>query len=1174
MLTGLGKISDLVKKAKMDGMSALAITDLGVLYGVVDLVKACGKQGIKPIIGVEVFIAPNGMAQKRPKVDEEVHNLVLLAETNEGYQNLLKIVSAGFLDGFYYRPRIDYDLLRKNSKGLIALSGSLRGEIPKAILKNFPPEKLDAALCQYLDIFGKDNFFIEIIRHPNIGEQELVNKKLIELAGRHGVEIVAAADSYYINTEDDQAHDILLCIKNNKKVFEHGRQTMMGEDYSLLPTKEMLKRFGDIPEAVENTRKIADRCNVVLEFGVNKLPEFPLPAGVTAEDFLRELCFKGFINRYGGTLCSNGLFWEIQESEPIIDYRGQKFYKKDLMDRLDYELGVINKTGYASYFLIVADFINWAKTNGIVVGPGRGSAAGSFVAYLANITDLDPLAFDLLFERFLNPDRISMPDIDTDFADTGREKVIQYVRQKYGEMNVAGIITFGTLGPKAVIRDVGRAMGLEYAYCDKISKLIPTTPGTQLQQSLDEIPDLKNEYKNNPMCRQLIDNGLKLEGVHRHASTHACGILITKKPLMEYVPLQRATNGVDESLVSQYSLDPVEKLGLLKMDFLGLANLTIIENTLESIEKIHGIKIDISRLNFEDKKSFEILQRGEATGIFQFESSGMKRYLKLLKPTELEDIIAMGALYRPGPLDAGMVEEFIDRKQGRKAITYMHPLLEAALKNTYGVIVYQEQVMRIARDLAGFTLGQADIMRKAMGKKIKELMDEQETLVMGGMLKNGIARDVAKEIWRQIETFARYGFNRSHAACYGLISYQTAYLKANYPAEFMASLLTSDLDDIDRISIEVNECRQMGIEVMPPDVNESFSRFTVVAESLAEGKPRIRFGLSAIKGLGDNIARHIIQERKSQGVYIDLEDFLLRVNSKELNKKSLDALIRSGALDRFGDRSQMLMNMERIITFLHENKEGQDKNQTSLFEVVQNQAKPKLHMDQIEQIDKMTRLSWEKELMGFYLSEHPCMDFERELAGYIYNLDELSKEKKEGTIRIAGLVTLIKKIVTKKGDLMMFANIEGTRGSIEVVVFPSVYAETADLWQENSIVIVSGVMSEKEGEIKVLANEVKSLTLDLLPTLKRSLKVLDPQAKPIDDRQMVIFFNNSVGAEMIEQLSDIFKDAHGKNKVFLAVPITDKKFRKIETNFTVDPLVPEVISRINQFAEVKFVKMM
>ncbi|MCX6743478.1 MAG: DNA polymerase III subunit alpha, partial [Candidatus Parcubacteria bacterium] len=880
LLDGLVKIDDLVAKAKADGMESMALTDHGSMYGIIEFYQKATKAGLKPIVGVETYVAPYGRFNKRTKIDEERYHLILLAKNNQGYQNLLKLVTFSNLEGFYYKPRIDLEILEKYKEGLIGLSACIEGEIPSSILTYKDLQKTGKVLEKYLKIFGQDNFFLELQSHPHMPQQKFVNEQLQELAKKYNLGLVATNDTHYLNTEDDKAQDILLCVQTNHKVTEENRLTMIGDDFSLKTTAQMIKEFKDCPDAITNTEKIAEQCNVKIEFGKNILPVFEVPGGKSAEEYLENLCHQGLVKRYGGELTKNNE-WKIDEHKVLIKNKKQDFKKKDILERLEYETSVIAKTGFAPYFLIVADFINWAKDNGIVVGPGRGSAAGSLVAYLTRTTNIDPLAYDLLFERFLNPDRISMPDIDIDFADIRRGEVIRYVEEKYGKDHVSQIITFGTMAARAAIRDVGRALGIAYGYCDKIAKMIPMN--MNLTAALAKVPDLKAEYRNNKECKDLIDNAKKLEGVCRHASTHACGILITPEPLVNYVPLQYASSD-DQSIVSQYSLHPIEDLGLLKMDFLGLRNLTIIENTLETIEKIHGQKIDIDSIPLDHKKTFGLLQKGDTLGVFQLESGGMRRYLKQLKPNEFEDIIAMVAAYRPGPME--LIPQYISNKHGQTKPAYLHPKLEPILAKTHGVAIYQEQLMEIARSLAGFTLAGADVLRKAVGKKIKTLLDEQKNKFVTGCLRNGVDKKTANEVFSFIEPFAGYGFNRSHAACYAMIAYQTAYLKANFPVEFMSALLTSDLDDIERIALEVNECRNMGIEVMAPDINESFTRFTVVAESLKEDRPRIRFGLSAIKNVGLSLTKAIIHKRKDNGPFQSLNDFLTRINDKDLNKKS------------------------------------------------------------------------------------------------------------------------------------------------------------------------------------------------------------------------------------------------------------------------------------------------
>ncbi len=1171
LLDGLVKIDDLLAKAKADGMEAIALTDHGSMYGIIEFVQKAKKAGIKPIIGVEAYVAPYGRHNKRSKIDEDRYHLILLAKDNTGYQNLLKLVTAAYLEGFYYKPRIDLEILEKYKEGLIGLSACIEGEIPNALLTYKNLEKAGEILQKYLNIFGKENFFIELQSHPNMPLQQEVNLQLIELAKKHGLDVVATNDSHYLNTEDDKAHDILLCIQTNRKVTEENRMTMIGEDFSLKTTEHMLREFKFCPEAVTNTQKVADLCNAEIPFAKNILPVFDVPGGSTDIEYLNKLCLEGLVYRYGGKLDKDGN-WEIEEDKILCKNLNQEFRRQDILSRLDYELSVVARTGFVSYFLIVADFINWAKDNGIVVGPGRGSAAGSVVAYLTRITNLDPLAYDLLFERFLNPDRISMPDIDTDFADVRRADVIRYVEGKYGKDHVAQIVTFGTMAARAAVRDVGRALGLPYSYCDKIAKMIPMA--TDLKTALEKVPDLKAEYKSSKECKELLDNAKKLEGCCRHASTHACGVVITPKPLTEYLPLQYASSD-DASIVSQYSLHPIEDLGLLKMDFLGLRNLTIIENTLETIEKVHGTKINIENILLDDKKSFELLQKGETTGVFQLESSGMKRYLKQLKPSSIEDIIAMVALYRPGPLNSGMVDEFIARKQGTKQIVYDHPIMEKSLNKTYGVIVYQEQVMQLSKDMAGFTGGQADTLRKAMGKKIADLMEKMKKDFIEGCLKNNISKEIAQKTFSSMEKFAEYGFNKSHAACYAWIAYETAYLKANYAVEFMASLLTSDLDDIGRIALEVNECRNMGIEVLPPDINESYTRFTVVAESLRENKPRIRFGLSAIKNVGLNLTKAVIGERKENGHFQSLVDFLSRIKDKDLNKKSLESLIKCGALDQFGDRYEMLMNMDKLLNFVRAVNEEAQTNQSSLFASTETKISHSLQLDKYAQTAKKEKLAWEKELLGLYISEHPFSDFQTELDGYILSTISIKKGHGlgSGNIRIGGVISGIKKIITQKGEMMLFVKIEDTYDTIETIVFPSVYSTTREEWVEDNIVIISGTLSAKDGENKIICNEVKTLTLEIINDLKNRLKKLNIKAIK-EAKDLYIFLKKVITADSIVKLNKILSTNNGKNRVFLAVPIDDQRFRKIETNFYADYDNDELQKELNSLGEVRFVKLM
>ncbi|MEK7653563.1 MAG: DNA polymerase III subunit alpha [Patescibacteria group bacterium] len=1123
LLDGLGKIDELVKKAADLKMPALALTDHGVMYGAVEFYKSCKKAGIKPIIGVEAYVARNGHLDKRPKIDERPYHLILLAKNEIGYRNLVKLTTIAHLAGFYYKPRIDFELLEKYHEGLICSTACLVGELANNIIGG----NLNAAremIIRYQNLFGQENFYLEVQHHPSLSHQLLVNHHIFELAKETGAPVVATNDVHYPNKDDDFAQDVLLCIQTKKVLSETDRMSYVGVDLSFRSAEEMKEDFKDHPEAVENTLKVAELCDFELPLGQPILPNFPLPEQMTADDYLRQLCEEGIIKRFDGQVA------------PAI------------RERMEYEISVIKKTGYAGYFLIVQDFINWAKNNSIVVGPGRGSAAGSIVSYLTGITNIDPIKYDLVFERFLNPERISMPDIDTDFADTRRDDVLRYVSDKYGQDRVAQIITFGTMAARNATRDVGRVMGLPYNYCDRVAKLIPMK--MNLDEATQSVPEFK-EILAEEKGQKLIQIAKRLEGVVRHASTHACGVVITPESLDNYSPRQFGSQG-EESIVIQYEMHAVEDLGLLKMDFLGLANLTIIEQTLEIIEKIHGLKINIDEIPLDDKKTFKLFCQSRTTGVFQFESSGMKRYLRQLLPTELEDIIAMVALYRPGPME--YIPDFIAGKHGRKKPSYLHPKLQPILERTHGVAVYQEQLLQIARDLAGFTYGEADILRKAVGKKIKKLLDEQETKMVDGMVKNGIDKPVAKKIWEFILPFAAYGFNRSHAACYALIGYQTAYLKANYPAEFMAALLTADQGNTDRIAIEVEECRQMGIEVMPPDINESYSTFTVVAESLKTEKPRVRFGLLAIKGLGENIVRTIIKERKENGHFKDLEDFLSRVKTKDLNKRSLDALIKSGCLDSLGERNQLLLNMDKLLGFIQESNKNSLNGQDNLFMAMPEADFKKLRLEKVDELDKRQKLNWEKQFIGLYVSEHPMKEFEEHLSGQVVSCSILKNCATGAEVRVAGVITAIKKIQTKKGDFMIFAKIEDSAGEVEILVFPKILEKNIYLWQVDNIIVCSGKISDKDDEVKILCDQAAILSRENIAEVFNNFVGRGNNGSSFNhqERQVIVKLDEPLGYEAAKAMKDVFLRHQGNCQVELWVNRADGNRQRIKTSFRVD----------------------
>lgn len=1053
LLDGLAKIDELVARAAELKMEALALTDHGNLYGAIEFYQKAKKAGIKPIIGAEIYVAYERMQDRRPNIDDKRYHLTLLAKNSEGYHNLIKLITKANLEGFYYKPRLDKELLRQYSEGLIALSGCFTSEISRAVA-NRKPEAAERIAREYQEIFGKENFFLELGAHFNYPDQKAINEGLTSLSQKTGAGLVATNDVHYVNPEDAEAQDILVSVQTGNRFEDEDRLTMRKADLSLRSAEEMAAVFPDHPEAIAATEEIASAVNLEIELGKNKLPNFSVPEGYDAGSYLKKLCLEGLEKRYAGSS-------ENQETQK----------------RLEYELEVIKQTGFAPYFLIVQDFVRWAKQNGIVVGPGRGSVAGSLVAYILGITSIDPLKYNLLFERFLNPERISMPDIDLDFTDTRRDEVIGYVAQKYGKDHVAQIITFGTMAARQALRDTGRALGMPYSFCDQVAKMIPFNPtyGEKtgwLKKCLESITELRDLYNRDPEAKRLIDSAMKLEGVARHASTHACGVVISPQPLTEDVPLQhalrhgesKADNGKNQAVVTQYEMHSIEDLGLLKMDFLGLRNLTIIENAIKLVKKLHGTDIDIDRIALDDKKTFELFQRGETKGMFQFESSGMQRYLKELKPTELEDLTAMVALYRPGPME--LIPSYIKRKHGQEKIAYLHPKLEPILRNTYGIGVYQEQMMQIARDLAGYTLPQADILRKAIGKKIKSLLNEQREKLIAGMLKNGIDQKTAGSVWDLFPPFSRYGFNRSHAACYALIAYQTGYLKAHYPTEFMTALLAAEDFDIDRVAFFMDEARAMRIEILPPDINESLKSFTVVSDK------KIRFGLGSVKNVGSNIVDAIVEARKTGEKFASLEDFLERVRHKDLNKKSLESLIKCGALDKFGERNQLLGNAEMLLEFNRDSQKTRSGGQTSLFSLAPEIRVSALRLREVEPATKREKLSWEKELLGLYITEHPIQEYLDKLkANRILPLKDLSLDLRGRLVSVGGMVGGVQKIITKSGEPMLFVKLEDAMNRTEVLVFPKVFAKNPGLWQKEKILMVRGRLSDKDGQPKILCEE-------------------------------------------------------------------------------------------------------
>ncbi|MFC1663612.1 DNA polymerase III subunit alpha [Patescibacteria group bacterium] len=1039
LLDGLPKIDQLLDYVKELGMDSVALTDHGVLYGGVEFYKKAKERGIKPILGSEIYLALERMDQRRPNIDDKRYHLVLLVKNEEGYKNLLKILTKAHLEGFYYKPRVDEEFLTKHSSGLIALTACLQGKIPKLILAKKTAEAEMVAL-KYQKIFGRDNFYLELQHHQNIKEQKFVNQELISISKKFDIPLVATNDVHYLKPEDADAQDILMLINTGANLNDPERLTLKTDDFSLRTPKEMEKDFKDQPQAIENTQKIANLCNFQLELGKIKIPTFEVPDQKSPDEYLEELCKKGLKEKYGSL-----------------------FSKKEVINRLNYELSVIKQTGFASYFLIVQDFVNWAKENRIVVGPGRGSIGGSLIAYVLNITNIDPLKYNLLFERFLNPDRISLPDIDLDFTDRRRDEVIEYVAQKYGKDKVAQIITFGTMAARAVLRDVGRALGYAYGYCDQIAKMIPF--GLTLDQTMKQVSEFRYLYETDSKAQKLIDFAKKLEGVARHASTHACGVVIAPEALVNFVPLQHPTQN-DQNIVTQYEMHSIEDLGLLKMDFLGLKNLTIIEDTLSRVYKVQGFNIDIEKIPQNDKKTYKLLQKGETVGVFQLESGGMQRYLKQLKPTEFEDIIAMVALYRPGPMQ--LIQDYIARKHKKQKVEYFHPKLKDILNPTFGIPVYQEQIMKIAQELAGFTLSEADILRKAIGKKIRNLLMSQKEKFIEGMKKNQIREDVAQKIWNWVEPFASYSFNRSHATGYATIAYQTAYLKAHFPTEFMAALLTSERNDIERIGFLIGECKKMGLEVLAPDINESFTYFGVVPK-----KNQIRFGLSAIKNVGLNIVEKIVEERKAKGIYLSIEDFISRVDSKDLNKKSLESLIKTGAFDKMAERNKLLFNLENLLECSRETQRIKANGQVGLFDGMK--FNNKIHLSDTKPASEKEKLSWEKELLGLFISSHPLKGLKQILENKVVAISKLPDCLPKKNIKIGGIISGIKKILTRNGKPMLFLSLEDLSDKIEVVVFPSVIERNPSVFQENKIVFIQGRVDNRDGTTKMIAEEIEEI---------------------------------------------------------------------------------------------------
>ena len=1092
VLDGLTKIHDLVDKVKELGMEAAAVTDHGTMSGILDYYKTAKKAGIKPIIGIETYVATRSRFDRDPGKDKQRFHLTVLAMNNTGFHNLMKLSTRANLEGMYYKPRIDHELLEELNEGLIVLSGCASGEIGVALKEDDYDRARDIAKW-YKSIFG-DRYYLELQDHGHPKSnthwdvQAKINEGLIKLSKELDIEMVVTCDGHYLTHEYQDAHEILLCVGTGSYLSDEKRMSLKDFELHLTDPRDIIDHWGEeFPEVIRNTKKIADRCDVEIELGRILIPKYPLPDGENEHSYLLRLTYQGLLQRYNGASKEEAEKLDPDEIIPKLS--------DEVRERAEMELGVMGNMGYEGYFLIVQDFINWGKSQGIVFGPGRGSAAGSIIAYALNITDLDPLKYGLLFERFLNPDRISMPDIDVDIQDTRRDEVIEYCAKKYGEDHVSNIATFGKMFGRMAVRDVARVLEVPYAESDRLAKLVP--PPSQgrhipLSVSIKEDADLRNEYENNPTAKEVLDYAIQLEGTIRSHGVHACGVVIAPDTLVNYIPLEMAQKGV---VATQFPMGEVEELGLLKMDFLGLSNLTIINNAMRIIRKAYKKEINLSELPLDDRKTYELFQRGDTTGVFQLESAGMKRYLRGLKPTTFEDIIAMVALYRPGPMQ--FIDSFIRRKHGEEEITYLHSGMKNSLKNTYGILVYQEQFMQISKEWCGFTGGQADTLRKAVGKKKIDLMKKVKPEFVEGAVKvGGATKEIAETFWTQLEEFANYCFNKSHAACYGLIAYWTAYLKAHYPDAFMAALMTSDHDDTDRLAIEITECKHMGISVLSPDVNESFVEFAVVPN-----ENKIRFGMSAVKGVGVGAVEEVLRARED-GSFTSVEDFARRVSTSKFNRKAWESLIKSGAFDDMGDRSDLLFNLDSITSFASKLQKEAASGQTNLFGMLGGDdaasVQSTLHLQKAPvKHDDKERLMWERELLGLYISAHPLDRYETYLSEQTQPLTQLVPEYDSRMMTVGGIISTVRTIVTKSGSKMAFVGIEDKFGEGEIIVFPNLYEKVGAKLVQDAVIRVSGKNSARDRDGN-LGNESKLIADDIIAITDNDINGYESTGRKMD----------------------------------------------------------------------------
>lgn len=1132
LLDGFSRLDKLINRAKELNMQAIAITDHGCMFGAIDFYKKAKAAGIKPVIGCEVYTASRGLRDKDPNLDKRYGHLVLLAKNMTGYKNLIKLVSTSYVEGFYYKPRVDIEELKKHNEGIIALSACLAGDVSNNILnRNYDEAKKFALL--YRDIFGEGNFYLEIQDH-HLPEQKEVNAGLVKLSKETGIPLVATNDLHYVNKEDAKTHDVLMCIQMGKTLNDPSRMKFGSDEFYLKSRDEMEELFPYAIDALDNTVKIAEQCNVEFDFNTIHLPRYNVPEGYTTDSYLRELCFKGLEERY-------------------------KNPSQEVIERLDYELNVIEKMGYVEYFLITWDFINYAKENNIMVGPGRGSAAGSIVAYTLKITDIDPIKYSLLFERFLNPERVSMPDIDIDFCYERREEVIDYVKRKYGEDHVAQIITFGTMKAKAAIRDVGRVLDIPYNKVDKIAKEIPFDLGMTIDKALEVNPALRELYEQDSETREVIDISKQMEGMLRHASTHAAGVVISKDPVDEYVPLYKH----QESISTQFTMTTLEELGLLKMDFLGLRTLTVVRDALDLIEKKYGKRIDFSSMDYNDPKVYELLSSGNTLGVFQLESAGMRSFMKQLKPSNFEDIVAGISLYRPGPMDS--IPTYIENKHNPEKITYIHEKLRPIMDVSYGCLVYQEQVMQVVRDLAGYSYGRSDLVRRAMGKKKMDVMeqerqyfihgklDEEGNVEIAGCVRNGVPEDIANKIFDDMIDFAKYAFNKSHAAAYGVISYETAYLKAYYPVEFMAALITSVMGNTDKVVEYIRECSALDIEILKPDINKSYGKFSVEGHN-------IRFGLAAVKNVGINVINNIIKERELNGEFRDFSDLVKRLDSKDLNKRVLESLIKCGAFDNISDnRASLMMGYEKLLDSVSMDRKKNVKGQISLFDGLQ-MGEEVIEVEQevnsvpkINEFEEKEKLALEKEVLGMYVSGHPLAQYEKEIKnntsidnGKINALKEdsesyLSLDEQE--VILGGMIVNKRIQTTKRNDIMAFLELEDLYGTIEVIVFPQTLKQYNSILNEDNIIYIKGKLSIKEEEdAKLIAREIKDINDNNSFKINNQRNTYDKNKKTIADG-LYLKIDSINNQELVNSIEKILIDYKGYQDVYICTETPKRKFK-------------------------------